>query len=75
MLLRPWIGANDAAIAMRMPQYFSHCAAVSRELPVPLRNPETITSKLPSRSARAGTRRLPSAMSPAYAFLAISLGS
>ena len=31
MLLRAWIGANDAAIAMRMPDHFSACTAVSRE--------------------------------------------
>ena len=37
MLLPAWIGANDAATAMRMPLKTSHCVAVSRELPTPLR--------------------------------------
>ena len=37
MLLRAWMGANEAAIAMRMPDHFSACTAVSREEPTPLR--------------------------------------
>ncbi len=37
MLLRAWMGANEAAMAMRMPDHFSACTAVSRELPTPLR--------------------------------------
>ena len=39
--------------------------AVSREEPVPLRTPETITSKFPSRSASCSSRRFPSTMRPA----------
>ena len=31
MLLRAWMGANEAAIAMRIPDHFSACTAVSRE--------------------------------------------
>jgi hypothetical protein len=52
MLLRAWIGANECAITSSMPDHFSHCGAVSRDEPVPLRWPETITSKPPSSSAR-----------------------
>ena len=40
MLLRSWIGANECAITRWMPDHFSHCGAVSRELPVPLRWPD-----------------------------------
>ena len=65
MLLRAWIGAKDAAIAIRMPEYASHCAAVSRELPTPLRYPETMTSKPPRSSASCGISRSPSTISPA----------
>jgi hypothetical protein len=36
-LLRAWIGAKEAAIAMRMPDHFSACTAVSRLEPTPLR--------------------------------------
>jgi hypothetical protein len=36
-LLRAWMGAKEAAMAMRMPDHFSACTAVSREEPVPLR--------------------------------------
>jgi hypothetical protein len=31
------MGANEAAMEMRMPDHFSACTAVSREQPVPLR--------------------------------------
>ena len=65
MLLRAWIGANDAAMAMRMPLHFSACTAVSRELPTPLRLPETMTSKLPSASAPSAKSFSPSTMRPA----------
>jgi hypothetical protein len=54
MLLRAWIGAKDAAIAIRMPDHFSAWTAVSREEPTPLRKPETITSKLPLRRVSSG---------------------
>jgi hypothetical protein len=37
MLLRAWMGANEAAIAMRMPDHFSACTAVSRDDPTPFR--------------------------------------
>ncbi len=40
MLLRAWIGANEAAMAMRMPAHFSAWTAVSRVL---LNLHETIT--------------------------------
>ena len=36
-LLRAWMGANEAAMAMRMPDHFSACTAVSRDEPTPLR--------------------------------------
>ena len=45
MLLRAWMGAKLAAMAMRMPLHFSHCTAVSRLEPTPLRSPLTMTSK------------------------------
>ena len=65
MLLRAWMGANDAAITSSMPHHFSHWGAVSRELPVPLRWPDTITWKLPSISARSPNTRCPSFIRPA----------
>ena len=65
MLLRAWMGAKEAAMAMRMPDHFSACTAVSRELPTPLRKPETMTSKLPSIRASRSNRRLPSTIRPA----------
>ncbi len=37
MLLRAWMGANEAATARRIPDHFSACTAVSREEPTPLR--------------------------------------
>ena len=36
-LLRAWMGANDAAMAIRIPDHFSACTAVSRDDPTPLR--------------------------------------
>ena len=36
-LLAAWIGAKEAATAMRMPHHFSAWTAVSRELPTPFR--------------------------------------
>ena len=59
---------------MRMPLHFSACTAVSRDEPTPFRSPETITSKLPSSSARVGNSRFPSTMRPAYASSARSSG-
>jgi hypothetical protein len=37
MLLRAWMGAKEAAMAMRIPDHFSAWTAVSREEPTPLR--------------------------------------
>ena len=66
MLLRAWIGANEAAIAMRMPDHFSHCAAVSRELPTPLRRPGDDDLEVAvERARRARSRRSPSTIRPA----------
>jgi hypothetical protein len=48
------MGANEAAIAMRMPDHFSACTAVSRDEPTPLRKPETMTSKLPAMREPSG---------------------
>jgi hypothetical protein len=75
MLLRAWIGANDDAIASRLPENTSHCAAVSRLEPTPFCAPEAITSKLPPGSAFSGNSRWPPTTRPAYAFLAICAGS
>ena len=36
-LLRAWMGAKDAAIAILIPDHFSACTAVSRDEPTPLR--------------------------------------
>ena len=65
MLLRSWIGANEAAITMLIPAQRSHCAAVSLEDPVPFRWPETMTSKLPFLSAFSLNTRNPLCMRPA----------
>ncbi len=75
MLLRAWIGANELAIASRLPLNTSACAACSRELPTPFCAPDTMTSKPPAASASDGIKRWPLITSPAYAFFAISLGS
>jgi len=75
MLLRAWIGANDDAIANRLPENTSHCAAVSRLDPTPFCAPATMTSKFPSRSAFGGISRAAFTINPAYAFFAISAGS
>ena len=64
-LLRAWIGAKEAAIAIRIPDHFSACTAVSREEPTPLRYPETITSKPPAMSEPSGNRRSPPMVIPA----------
>ncbi len=59
------MGANEAAIARRIPQYFSAWTAVSRELPTPLPWPETMTSKPPFMSAPSPNSRSPFTIRPA----------
>ena len=75
MLLRSWMGANEAAMTILIPDQRSHCAAGSRLEPVPFRCPETMTSKPPSSKARGSNTRRPPCTNPAYAFSAIIAGS
>lgn len=62
------IARPQPPLALRRGEMPLHCSArtaVSRDEPVPLRNPETITSKFPSRSASSRNSRSPPTTRPA----------
>ena len=66
MLLRAWIGANDDAIASRLPENTSHCAAVSRLEPTPFCAPgDDHLEVAVAERVSAGSAAAPFTISPA----------
>jgi hypothetical protein len=72
MLLRAWMGANEAAIAMRMPRTMPRTAPRSRARARALAVAGDDDLEVAVRQRVALEQRLPSTIRPAYASRAMS---